>query len=200
MQAKGVKRGEKGDGMLKVMLIGDSIRMNYQERVKAILGDRADVQGPAENCRFAAYTLFQLSGWVPDADYDVIHWNNGQWDTCYMADGRIHTPLQVYLGIEKRIAKILRRKAKRLIFATTTPVHPDQFETAKVNGRKNEDIVAYNQAVTSELSELGVEINQVHAAVAKDVLTYISADKVHLSPAGVELCAGLVSTAILGRP
>ena len=99
--------------MMKVMLIGDSIRMNYQERVREIVGDRAVVHGPAENCRFAAYTLFQLHGWVPDDDYDVIHWNHGQWDTCY--------------------------------------------------------------------------------------LQYISADKVHLSPAGVELCAGLVSAALLGQ-
>ena len=107
--------------MMKVMLIGDSIRMNYQERVRAILGDRAVVHGPAENCRFAAYTLFQLHGWVPDDDYDVIHWNHGQWDTCYMPDGRIHTPLPAYLDLQKRIAFILRRKANRLIFATTTP-------------------------------------------------------------------------------
>ena len=186
--------------MIKVMLIGDSIRMNYQAKVREILQGQADIRSPEENSRFAAYTLFQLSSWVPDADYDVIHWNNGQWDVCYMPDGLIHTPLVVYLDLEKRIANVLRRKAKRLIFATTTPVHPDQFETAKVNGRKNEDIMAYNQAVASELSALGVEINDVHTAVAQDVMKHISADKVHLSPAGVELCAGLVSAAVLGRP
>ena len=185
--------------MMKVMLIGDSIRMNYQERVRAILGDRAVVHGPAENCRFAAYTLFQLHGWVPDDDYDVIHWNHGQWDTCYMPDGRIHTPLPAYLDLQKRIAFILRRKANRLIFATTTPVHADQFATAAVNGRRNEDIVAYNQAAVDALSAEGVEINDLHGPVAKDVMQYIAADKVHLSPAGVVLCAGLVRAALLGQ-
>jgi hypothetical protein len=184
--------------MLKVMLIGDSIRMNYQDAVRQRLRDRADIRSPDENCRFAAYTLFALSSWVPDGDYDVIHWNNGQWDVCYMPDGRIHTPLPAYLELEKRIADVLRRKAKRLVFATTTPVYPEQFATAAVNGRKNEDIVAYNQAVSGALAALGVEIDDVHTPVARDIRKYICEDKVHLSPAGIELCAGLVSRAIGG--
>ena len=183
--------------MKKVMLIGDSIRMNYQDRARQILQGQADIRAPEESCRFAAYTLFELSNWVPDSDYDVIHWNNGQWDVCYMPDGRIHTPLPVYLDLEKRIAEILRRKAQRLVFATTTPVHADQFETATVNARKNEDIVAYNKAVVNELSALGVEINDLHTPLARDVMTYIAEDKVHLAPAGVEICARLVSSTLI---
>ena len=185
--------------MIKVMLIGDSIRMNYQDKVRQILQSRANISAPEENCRFAAYTLFSLSAWVPDNDYDVIQWNNGQWDTCYMPDGRIHTPLPAYLDLEKRIAGILKRKAKRLIFATTTPVHADQYATTAVNGRKNEDIVAYNSAVSSALAAMGAEIIDLHAPVAQDVMKYISEDKIHLSSAGIDLCAGLVSSAILGR-
>ena len=185
--------------MIKVMLIGDSIRGGYQDRLRQILEGRASVQAPEETCRFAAYTLFSLSGWVPDSDYDVIHWNNGQWDVCYMPDGRIHTPLPVYLDLEQRIAEILRRKSKRLVFATTTPVHADQHATAVVNGRKNEDIVAYNNAVAKKLAAMGVEINDLHAPVARDVMKYISEDKVHLSPAGVELCAALVARTITGQ-
>jgi lysophospholipase L1-like esterase len=116
-----------------------------------------------------------------------------------MPDGRIHTPLPAYLDLQRRIAAILRRKANRLIFATTTPVHADQFATAAVNGRRNEDIVAYNQAAVDALSAEGVEINDLHGPVAKDVMQYIAADKVHLSPAGVVLCAGLVRAALLGQ-
>ena len=67
-----------------------------------------------------------------------------------------------------------------------------------IDNAENEDIAAYNRAASEELSALGVEINDLHTPVALDVMTYISADKVHLSPAGVELCAGLVSAAIIG--
>ena len=184
--------------MIKVLLIGDSIRINYQDKVRQSLQGRATIGAPEENCRFAAYTLFSLSSWVPDSDYDVIHWNNGQWDVCYMPDGRIHTPLQAYLDTEMRIASVLRRKAKRLIFATTTPVHADQFTASVNNGRKNEDIAIYNAAAAGALSAMGVEINDIHRAVSQDVMKYISADRVHLSPEGVELCAGLVTRAIAG--
>lgn len=183
--------------MIKAMLLGDSIRLGYQDAVRNILQGQAEVHAPEENCRFAGYTLFSLMTWVPDDDYDVVHWNNGQWDVCYMPDGRIHTSLTEYVDREKRIAEILRRKAERLVFATTTPVHADQYDTAVRNPRTNEDIMAYNSAVSRELSAMGVEINDLYTPLAEDVTRYVSEDKVHLSPAGVEVCAARVSDAIL---
>ena len=81
--------------MKKVMLIGDSIRMGYQAKVADLLAAEAVVTGPEENCRFSSYTLFNLSAWVPDDDFDVIHSNNGQWDTCHMPDGN-HTNMTAW--------------------------------------------------------------------------------------------------------
>jgi hypothetical protein len=181
-----------GKRMLKVMLIGDSIRLSYQERLKQKAGERASILSPADNCRFSAYTLFCLTAWAPEEDYDVIQWNNGQWDTCYMPDGRIHTPLPLYVELQKRIAGVLQGRGKRLIFATTTPVRPEQFLTAARNGRKNEDIRAYNEAATRELTPMGVEINDLHTPLAEDISAHIGEDKVHLTPAGIERCATLV--------
>jgi hypothetical protein len=122
--------------MKKVMLIGDSIRLGYQAKVAELLGDIAVVSGPSDNCRFSAYTLFNLSAWVPDNDYDVIQWNNGQWDTCHMPDRKIHTSLANYLELQERIAGILLKKAKRLVFATTTPVLPEQFTSGSIHPRR----------------------------------------------------------------
>ena len=100
--------------MTTVMLIGDSIRLGYQAKVAALLADEATVTGPEDNCRFSAYTLFNLPAWVPEDDHDVIQWNNGQWDTCYMPDGRLHTPLATYLELQERIAAILLKRTRRL--------------------------------------------------------------------------------------
>lgn len=171
--------------MKKVMLIGDSIRLGYQAKVTELLTNKATVTGPADNCRFSAYTLFCLSQWVPDDDYDVIQWNNGQWDTCYMPDGKIHTPLATYCELQERIATILLRKTRRLIFATTTPVWPELFATAEKNPRRNEDICEYNHAITDVLGKRGVEINDLNALVAGNVKQYISGDMVHLSETGM---------------
>ncbi len=184
--------------MKKVMLIGDSIRLGYQARVTALLKDRATVAGPQDNCRFSAYTLFCLAQWVIEDDFDVIQWNNGQWDVCIMPDGRIHTPLAEYCDLQQRIAGILLKKARRVIFATTTPVWPEQFTSAARNPRRNEDIREYNRAAAEVLGPMGVAINDLHALLAGDVKQYISADMVHLTDAGNDLCAGRVAAMIAG--
>lgn len=182
--------------MLKVMLIGDSIRLGYEPTVVELLSETASISGPKENCRFSAYTLFNLATWVPGDDFDVIQWNNGQWDTCQMPDGKIHTPLSAYLEIQERIATILLKKTKRLIFATTTPVWAEQFNSGTIHPRKNEDIIAYNSAAVDLLTGLGVEINDLYAPIAENVKLYISEDMVHLTEAGNNACAGSVAAII----
>ena len=184
--------------MKKVMLIGDSIRLGYQAKVTALLAGEATITGPEENCRFSAYTLFKLSAWVPDDDFDVIQWNNGQWDTCYMPDGKIHTLLADYLELQERIATILLKKTKRLIFATTTPAWPEQFTRALHNPRRNEDISAYNSAAGAQLGRFGVEINDLYSPIVADIKRYISGDMVHLTEAGTDLCARRIATLIQG--
>lgn len=182
--------------MKKVLLIGDSIRLGYRGEVAKLLEGEAQIQGPDDNCRFSAYTLFNVAQWATDSDYDVIQWNNGQWDTCYMTDGKIHTPLDMYLEYQERIAGILLKQTRRLVFATTTPVWPEMFDTASRNPRKNEDICEYNLAAAEMLSSMGVGINDLHACVATDIKKYISDDMVHLTDVGNQLCAKRVADMI----
>lgn len=182
--------------MKKMILIGDSIRLSYQEKVAERLADAVDIKWPVENCRFSAYTLFSLPNWVPDDNYDMIQWNNGQWDTCYMPDGKIHTPLETYLEYQERIACILLKRTKRLIFATTTPVWPEMFTSGHVHPRRNEDIDAYNAAASELLSELGIEILDLNGPVKAGLKAYISEDMVHLTQAGMHLCAERVAAHI----
>ncbi len=182
--------------MKKILLIGDSIRLSYREEVAKLLTHRAEVTGPDDNCRFSAYTLFNLSTWAPENDYDVIQWNNGQWDTCYMLDGKIHTSLEAYLDLQMRIAAILRNKTKRLIFATTTPVWSEQFSSCSIHPRRNDDISEYNRAVTDQLGKQGVEIIDLHSYIFTNIKKYISEDMVHLTDEGVQLAANCVANNI----
>ena len=46
--------------MKKIILLGDSIRLSYQNRVTELLGSDYTVWGPDDNSRFAAYTLRML--------------------------------------------------------------------------------------------------------------------------------------------
>jgi len=170
--------------MKKILLIGDSIRLGYQDAVRNILSETAVITGPDVNCRFSSFTLFHLSKWVEDSDYDIIQWNNGQWDTCYMPDGKIHTPLPIYLEYQERIASVLMTKTKRLVFATTTPVWPEMHTEIQLDYRKNEDIQKYNNSACSLLSKSGIEINDLYTPIATDIKKYISDDMVHQNQEG----------------
>ena len=43
-----------------VLLLGDSIRLSYQPRAGQLLAGRTEVVGPADNCRFALYSLMRV--------------------------------------------------------------------------------------------------------------------------------------------
>ena len=75
---------------MKVLLIGDSIRMFYANEVKEQLGESYEIYAPKENCRFSSFVLNSLRFWLEDFPIpDVIHFNVGLWDTAilYHEDG-----------------------------------------------------------------------------------------------------------------
>ena len=117
--------------MKKVFLLGDSIRENYQEKVIEKLGEGYQVFYPNENCRFSAYTLNCLRYWfepVPE-DIDVIHWNNGLWDTAFINDeGVPFLSIDDYIKYMQRILISLRsrRPKAKIILATITPTRKEK--------------------------------------------------------------------------
>ncbi len=180
--------------MKKVTLLGDSIRqIGYGTKVPAMLGEEYEVFQPEDNCRFVKYTLrmlFDLKAQIEGSD--VIHWNNGLWDTLtgLYEEGEQFTDLDEYVTNMLRVAKELKKLGKRVIFATTTPVHNE-------NPLNSNDVIErYNAAVVPKLQELGVEINDLYSLVSKDVYQYICSDQIHLSEAGIEICAAQVVKAI----
>ena len=178
--------------MKKVVLLGDSIRLiGYGEEVEKRLSGDFSVWQSTNNDRYAKHTYREIVDLDQElADVDIVHWNNGLWDIQIREDGEPLTPLSYYVYDMTRIAKFLKTRAKVVIFATTTPVNPDN-ETMH-----NAEIDAYNAAVVPVLRELGVVINDLNAAVSKNVPRYICEDLVHLSAEGITLCASLVENAI----
>ena len=180
--------------MKKVTLLGDSIRqIGYGLKVPELLGEGYEVFQPNDNCRFAKYTLRMLFDYREQiAGSDVIHWNNGLWDICskLFDDGEPFTSEEEYVYTMLRVARELKKLGKRVIFATTTPVHKEHIYN------DNEIIVRYNEIIVPKLQEMGIEINDLHSAVKEDVYKYICDDHIHLSEAGIELCSKMVVKAI----
>ena len=113
--------------MKQVLLLGDSVRMQYQKTVAEKLADLAEVSGPDENGRWSGYTLNSLRFWLPQLPPpDLVQWNCGLWD---MGDdyqeGRHFYPPDLYEEACHRICRILRKFTGKpdlpLVIATTTP-------------------------------------------------------------------------------
>ena len=179
--------------MTKVILLGDSIRqIGYGTKVPALLGESYEVWQPADNCRFAQYTLRMLFDKKKELEgADIIHWNNGLWDACDLFDDGPFTPIESYAATMLRIAGMLQKLGKKVIFATTTPVDP-----ANVHDH-NETISKYNAYLVPKLEAMGVLIDDLNSVVKPHIDTYIRKDDhLHLSEAGIDACAQAVVESI----
>ena len=180
--------------MKKVALLGDSIRLfGYGRLVPALLADKAEVFQPEENCKFAKNMLRILFDHREDLKgCDVIHFNCGLWDVAnIVGDGALFSTDEEYVENVLRIAAALKRITPNVIFATTTPVHPDYADN------DNADIDRFNALVLPKLEALGVRINDLHTLVAANIEDNICEDKIHLSELGAQRCAAQVAKVIL---
>jgi len=178
--------------MKEVILLGDSIRLSYQELVKEQLSDVANVTYPDENGRFAAYTLNSIRFWKPNLSEkpDVIHWNNGIWDLCsYYGEDDCFTPLADYVNNLKRVVNAIRFNYGddvKIIFALTTPQGVPERE---------EQVIRYNKAAVETLVPLGIEINDLYSVVTANREEYIYEDGMHLAP----VCKPIVAKAVADK-
>lgn len=200
--------------MKDAFFIGDSITLGYTPRVIEKLdgkvkiwttfSDRGNYE--TENARWTGYTLNNLAKhkWLKNIPekFDVIHWNNGIWDTVirHIEDG-CFTSREEYRSNLKKIARELCKLSENIIFATTIPPRTDYF-IDRENGfdfidRYHEDTIAYNEIAKEVLPEFGVEIEDMYSLVLpkRDILLD-KKDNTHLTPLGVEVCAELVSNTI----
>ena len=179
--------------MIKVTLLGDSIRMvGYGQMVPTLLGENFDVFQPDENCRFAKYTLRGLFDWEKQmSGTKIVHWNNGLWDICNLFGDGLFTSESEYIENMLRIADILLKKYDKVIFATTTPVTPQNPYN------KNSDIEKYNARIVPLLKEKGIIINDLYQLVSSDIDQYIRKDdNIHLTDEGIKVCAEQVADVI----
>lgn len=184
--------------MPKVLLLGDSIRMSYQPHVARLLESEAEVVGPADNCQYSLFTQTMLDRWLHELGQpEVVHWNNGLHDCGHNPNrSPIQLPLSMYLGNLALILKRLRAATPQVVWATTTPAHPRRpFRDTEWSWR-NEEIAQYNAAALTLMREEGVPVNDLHRCVWENLDAYLSADQLHLSEVGQQVCARTVVDAV----
>lgn len=171
----------------KVLLLGDSIRQNYQYYVKEQLVDEADVFFPEVNGRFCYYTLRYLHEWIETLsegkrDFAIIHFNCGLWDVLRLSnEKKTFTPPEEYGKLLRRIferLKFLCPEAK-IIFALTTLVIEPGFEPGgEIAYRRNADIIEFNEIAKTLFSGLNVEVNDL-CSISEALPAEAHSDQVH---------------------
>ena len=182
----------------RVLLLGDSICGSYQPLVAKLMADRADVVGPDENGRFAAYTHSRLAGWLAELGQpDIVHWNNGLWDCGHWCEREPkQIPLDEYVATLRQILDDLRTLTRSIIWATITPIHEDRIADQYGFNWTNEEIDTYNAAALAVMTAEGVAVNDLHAVVKDNVAENLAEDLLHLSERGQQRCAAAVAAAI----
>lgn len=193
--------------MKKVLLLGDSIRMGYDEYVKEILKDKCEVfYDDQDNGRFAAYTLWQANQFFRNyGRFDVVHWNNGYWDMNVEAPmmEAMH-PIDEYVHFLKRIITQIRNNGAEIIFATTTPVMEngsslDNTGTGIEISYNNDWVKKYNDAAKNLAAQENITVNDLYTLMLKDKNYYKCEDRLHLTEEGYRICAEQAAILILEK-
>lgn len=172
-----------------VLLLGDSLRMGYEPVVRKRLKGKAGVFGPAENGRWAGYTLNSLRFWTDSFPTpDIIHWNNGLWD---LGDdyqlGRPFSLPEEYESALERMITVLNKlfPNAKIIMATTLPTdNPD-----------SSDIEGYNEIMKKVAKKHNIPVNDMFPIV-KGNPALIGPDHIHLTTAGFEKIGSIVAAEI----
>ena len=189
-----------------VILLGDSIRINYQGTVKSELEGKATVWTPKENCAHTFFTLENLEKWIKGRNASVVHINVGLHDL--FLDAKTGLPrhsLETYsTNLRAIFTKLNELTDAKIIFALTTPVVEERQAASKTYGRvvrRNPLIVEYNrraQGPREIAKECGVRIDDLHSiAMEAGAENVIREDGVHLSEKGIALIGEQVARCVL---
>lgn len=179
-------------GLPRVLIIGDSISIGYTKPVRDLLKDKANVHripvngGPTKN------GMANIDKWLGTEKWDVIHFNWGIHDLKYMPDEKRQVePADYEANLRALVAKMKATGAK-LIWATTTPIPDGELNPPRRFGKVPE----YNAIAQKVMSENGVAIDDLNAAITPQVAKLQNPKDVHFSAAGSKFLAEEVAKSI----
>lgn len=185
---------------MKVVLIGDSIRMGYQPLVIQKLEGKAEVWGPAQNCRHSLWALDHFQEWVADQNPDLVHVNFGIHDASIQPDGEHQILLAQYrLCLKRFISKVRQLDVARMIWATTTPMYTpeDNVPMDQWPKRLAADIDGYNAAALAIVQAEGLAVNDLHDVIMRnDYTKCLSQDGCHMTELGNEVLSDAVAKVV----
>ena len=185
--------------MKRIVLVGDSIRMGYQETVRAELAGWADVWGPDQNGGTSENVLSHLGEWVLARCPNVLHINCGLHDLRKeFGQNTAAVPLSAYTDNVRTILTRVKTKTDAIVvWALTTPVNQEWHNKNKPFDRYEKDVATYNTVAAGIAQELGIVVNDLFATViaaGRDEI--LLPDGVHFRPEGYALLGKSVAACI----
>jgi hypothetical protein len=192
-------------GLPRVLLIGDSISMGYTLDVRELLKGKANVHRIPTNGGPTSRGLTELTKWLGDSKWDVIHFNWGLHDIKYITtdpskrvspkDAGAHPQVSPE-DYEKNLTALvnqLKATGAKLIWCNTTPV-PEG-----VDGRVVGDEAKYNAIAAKVMSAAGVPTNDLNAHAKAGPAGGQLPANVHYSAEGSKYLAQKVASEIESR-
>ena len=184
-----------------VVLIGDSIRMGYQDHVASQLAGRAEIWVPKENGGDSRNVLAHLDQWAFSRQPDLVHVNCGLHDLKRAFGAKSSVPLDEYEGNVRQILQKLQRELNgAVVWATTTPVDENWHHQNKGFDRLEADVAAYNAAARAVAEDIGVPIDDLFAVVEREgKARLLTQDGVHFTEVGSQLLGRVVAECVWGH-
>jgi len=180
-------------GLPRILLIGDSISIGYTLPVRQQLEGKANVHRITINGGPTTNGVANLTKWLGEGKWDVIHFNFGLHDLKIMETGKRQVEPEDYERNLRAIVAELRKTGAKLVFATTTPVPEGKLTPPRNFG----DVATYNQIALKVMQENGVAIDDLNAAITPDLAKLQRPHDVHYTPEGYEVLGRAVGASLL---
>ena len=156
----------------RVLLIGDSISIGYTLETRKLLSGKANLHRIPTNGGPTSKGIKNIDEWLGDKKWDIIHFNWGLHDLCYLnpkkekdpkdkVNGKLRYPIESYEDNLRILVKRLKATGAKLIWASTTPVPEGE------PGRFKGDEIKYNAVAEKIMKENGIVINDLHTHALK---------------------------------
>lgn len=152
----------------KVLIIGDSISIEYTHYVKEYFNGEARIMHNPGNAQHTGVGLDKLKDWLDDKEWDIIIFNWGLWDLYHREQYRnekknqpipsrkITCTLDEYTSNLDSIAGILKMTQAKLMFVTTTYVPENAV------GRFTTDVIKYNEAAKKIMKKHSIIVIDIY--------------------------------------
>ena len=170
----------------RVLLVGDSITHNYQEKVRELLSGVCYVDYISTSYAIDAKMYNHLVyDFMVDSKYDLIHFNNGLHG--------IHIPKRSY---KSKLSKLLSRveEGRKIVLATSTLVYREGNK--RLDGAWMKRVRERNEAMCELASEKGYALDDLYPVSVAVPKEYRYVDGTHYLADGYAMLAKAVAECI----